>query len=71
MFVYPKTLIVISWQVRLIGMVNKTTGFWAHAIQMTFLTSLPEAIRDKLTMDANLSTRKRALKKMEQENKSK
>lgn len=44
---------------------NKTTGFWAHAIQMALLASLPVSIRDKITMDANVATRKRALKKME------
>lgn len=50
-------------QVALIGKLNKTTGYWAHAIQITFLMSLPASIRDKLTMDANIGTRKRALKK--------
>ena len=57
-------------QVRLIGSVNKTTGFWAHQIQVNLLTSLPAAIRDQITMNANISTRKRALKKKEAESKA-
>ena len=55
---------------RLIGSVNKTTGYWAHAVQISVLTSLPAAIRDKITMNANIDTRKRALRKKEAEAKS-